>query len=355
MVSDMLSDLKAQLFDKIKQNKTELSQHHKDLTEDLYERYNKHSQKIDKLVKDVKIITENTKEINSEASKIRVDVKEIIFKEADLITSNVREEINKAMDEWNTARVKIENEISQRVRKADLIELKNELNARLEPKVEISEVQSALNSLQSEIANRLVHTKAELQNNIASSQEYLNHQLAKKSNLDEIHAELSSKVDVHQLRQILDSKANKSELDAVKDTLDRVIREVDAKASSKELDSHIEFTRSSIEDMTKEIIQKAKSKDLINLIEEKANREELERIFQTIQKDINEKVSTKDIKTTLDEQALINEALCSENCIGRWVWKSGELKSSGMIPWEIQCVNTCPDNFVWEKNKSSII
>lgn len=99
----------------------------------------------------------------------------------------------------------------------------------------------------------------------------------------------------------------------MRDTIDRVIREVDSKAASKELDGHIEFTRSSIEDMTKELMQKAKSRDLLNLVEEKASREELERICQTIQKDVSERVSKREIKASLDEQALINEALCSEN------------------------------------------
>jgi len=25
------------------------------------------------------------------------------------------------------------------------------------------------------------------------------------------------------------------------------------------------------------------------------------------------------------------------------------------VPWEVQAINTCPDNFLWEKNKSPII
>lgn len=313
MSTDLLSDLKAQVFDKLKQTKIEITQQSKELSEDLYDRYNKQTQKLDKLIKEVKIIKESTKEFNSESSQIRADVKEIIIKEAEHISSNVREEINKAMDEWQTTRVKLENEISQKVRKADLIDFKNEFNSRLEPKVELSEVQAALNSLQTEIANRLVNTKAELQNSINGVQEFFKHQLSKKCDSDDMAVELAAKVDTHQLRQILDNKANKSEFDAVRDTIDRVIREVDSKASAKELEGHIEFTRSSIEDMAKEIIQKAKSKDLIGVIDEKASREELERIYQTLQKEMSDKVSSKEIKTTLDEQALINEALCSEN------------------------------------------
>jgi len=50
----------------------------------------------------------------------------------------------------------------------------------LEPKVELKEVQKALDTLQTDIVNRLVNTKLELQNNLSSAQEYSNHQLSKK-------------------------------------------------------------------------------------------------------------------------------------------------------------------------------
>ena len=33
----------------------------------------------------------------------------------------------------------------------------------------------------------------------------------------------------------------------------------------------------------------------------------------------------------------------------------GELKAGGTVPWEIQLSNTLPDNFLWEKDKTSIL
>ena len=52
---------------------------------------------------------------------------------------------------------------------------------------------------------------------------------------------------------------------------------------------------------------------------------------------------------------LLTESLCAENCLGRWYWKSGELKNDNSIPWEEQNINTCPENFLWEENKTSIL
>jgi len=36
-------------------------------------------------------------------------------------------------------------------------------------------------------------------------------------------------------------------------------------------------------------------------------------------------VKDSQLKEALNDQALVNEALCAENCVGRWVWKSGDL------------------------------
>lgn len=63
----------------------------------------------------------------------------------------------------------------------------------------------------------------------------------------------------------------------------------------------------------------------------------------------------KKVREALNDQALVNEALCAENCVGRWVWKTGDLLHASQIPWEVQAINTCPDNFLWDKNKAAIL
>jgi hypothetical protein len=57
----------------------------------------------------------------------------------------------------------------------------------------------------------------------------------------------------------------------------------------------------------------------------------------------------------MDNQAIINDALCAENCVARWTWKSGKVKNGYAVPWEVQTVNTAPDNFLWEKDKTSVL
>ena len=44
----------------------------------------------------------------------------------------------------------------------------------------------------------------------------------------------------------------------------------------------------------------------------------------------------------MNNQAIINDTLCNENNIGRWLLKSGKVKNNLRI-------NNSPDNFIWEK------
>lgn len=46
----------------------------------------------------------------------------------------------------------------------------------------------------------------------------------------------------------------------------------------------------------------------------------------------------------------------AENCAARWLWHSGNLSSNGFaVPWEVQSVNTCKDNFIWSEERTSIV
>ena len=56
----------------------------------------------------------------------------------------------------------------------------------------------------------------------------------------------------------------------------------------------------------------------------------------------------------MNNQAIINDIICNENQVGRWLWKTGKIKGGYAIPWDTQSVNTSPDNFIWEKDKTII-
>ena len=70
--------------------------------------------------------------------------------------------------------------------------------------------------------------------------------------------------------------------------------------------------------------------------------------------DLENRLLVTDFNTHIADQRMINESLCQENCSGRWIWQSGRPRANSQVPWEIEIVNTCPENFVWEKGSSVI-
>ena len=55
------------------------------------------------------------------------------------------------------------------------------------------------------------------------------------------------------------------------------------------------------------------------------------------------------------DQSTINETLCSENILARWVWNGQSLRNGNLVPWERQVINTLPENFMWEEGTATLI
>jgi hypothetical protein len=66
-------------------------------------------------------------------------------------------------------------------------------------------------------------------------------------------------------------------------------------------------------------------------------------------------VTEGDLQALLKDQATINETLCAEFIVGRWMWHSGELRAGGLVPWEVEAANSVPDHYFWEKDKTSVL
>lgn len=72
--------------------------------------------------------------------------------------------------------------------------------------------------------------------------------------------------------------------------------------------------------------------------------------------EVNKKLETDEFTQHHNELLDVNKSLLAENCVARWVWKSGNLSPTGYaVPWEFEMVNTCPENFIWEENKANIV
>lgn len=60
--------------------------------------------------------------------------------------------------------------------------------------------------------------------------------------------------------------------------------------------------------------------------------------------DIQSRLKLDNYKDDKRKESAILDILIKENVLGRWIWKSGEVRTNNSIPWEIQSTNTSPDN-----------
>ena len=90
-----------------------------------------------------------------------------------------------------------------------------------------------------------------------------------------------------------------------------------------------------------------------SLIREKCEINELTLKYDEIKNEL--KNNRIEFSNALDNQALINETLCEENKLGKWGWTMGKLKNNYNIIWDIQLINTYPDNYILENDKSILL
>lgn len=63
--------------------------------------------------------------------------------------------------------------------------------------------------------------------------------------------------------------------------------------------------------------------------------EDINKSLQEIIEELQRKVYKEEFNNIVRDQAIINESFCNENVLGRWLWRSGEVKSGSLVPWEI--------------------
>eukprot|EP01112_Ceratiomyxa_fruticulosa_P011157 TRINITY_DN3006_c0_g1_i2.p1 TRINITY_DN3006_c0_g1~~TRINITY_DN3006_c0_g1_i2.p1 ORF type:complete len:123 (+),score=20.28 TRINITY_DN3006_c0_g1_i2:278-646(+) len=90
------------------------------------------------------------------------------------------------------------------------------------------------------------------------------------------------------------------------------------------------------------------------LLDVKANIDDVNQAIESFQKQITD-VATKKKERAVTTIFPMGNVECGDLHIeARWIWCSGKIKSHG-IPWNLQVINTCPTNFVWEKDKVNIV
>ena len=93
-------------------------------------------------------------------------------------------------------------------------------------------------------------------------------------------------------------------------------------------------------------------KDLMDLHKKESNLKFDKKITE-VHEVLSTKVAHDDHGTAVSKQEEINETLCSENTVGRWVCEN-KRGFSGNVVWDYEKINTCPDLFSFETGSSEV-
>ena len=173
-------------------------------------------------------------------------------------------------------------------------------------------------------------------------------QLEKKTTISDFQSQLSDKVDNLSLSRVLSSRATVEDLATLRSMVDQLSMEI--RRYQSEFVGHVKVTQQSFDEVRKDVVQRAAMMEMHKEVAVKASSEDLRREIEAIRHTLNLKASIEELRIHIDEQQQINEAVCSETCIARWLWKSTDLRSGFSVPWEVQSINTCPENFIWDPN-----
>ena len=229
-------------------------------------------------------------------------------------------------------------------------DMENILNI-LNNKIDVNLVNDEFAKIENEIDNK-INALNETQDNIIMQ---VNSKI--KEMYDDLSKEIENKITMADAKFLLTNESNNNENNTIGNyqNLDDIKNELKKKLDVNIFNKVVNQFNINFENIKKDINSTNSTKELNNSLNIKVSPDYFNKLLSEINKKLNEKVNTSDFTSALDNQSIINDTLCNENCIGRWMWKSGNIKNNYFIPWESQTVNTSPDNFIWEKEKTFIL
>ena len=237
----------------------------------------------------------------------------------------------------------------------------NKLLQRINEKLDISKFEEFLNGLKEDLDNKLdiITMKKtneeiikEINDKIRQLYTDINKDLAQKINKNDLDIILSeNNLKINNNNETITEKLSLTDFE---DFVNNITLQLKQKLDINKFNNIISTFNTNFENIHKDMNSKADIKNILDILKNKLDTDNFNNILNNIKKELGSKTPLADFSSAMDNQAIINDTLCNENNIGRWLWKSGKVKNNLSIPWEVQIINTSNDNFLWEKDKSVI-
>ena len=270
-------------------------------------------------------------------------------------TTNEKEEINIAINEiLQENNMEINNNLEQI--NSEIKNLEKNLEEKIQKKLDENKFDTYLTNIKKELNSKIsiLDSQKNIQDIMISFEQKINILITelKQELITNFENLLHEKADI----TLLNDKISSIDFNILKDYITTIDYDLKQKMESM-FNDYINITNTNMENLNKEMLSNiTNNKSQINsLLNSKANIDELNIALNQIKKELNNKVNNIEFKNSMNNQAMINDIICNENQVGRWLWKSSKNKNKLAIPWDIQSVNTAPDNYIWEKSGINII
>ncbi|OMJ94659.1 hypothetical protein SteCoe_2157 [Stentor coeruleus] len=307
--------------------------------------YEEYSKQLENSIKDAKHVL---KMLESEHKTVTKETVSNFTKELEDIREDLKLEINKVLKT-------IEDVNIEKATKDEFKDIMGKVNQKLNGKADISDFDKSLQKSQKELVASFQTIRDDYKIYFTKLENQMSAKFDQLISRNELRQALSEKADNSQVSRLISTKLNLEEIVKLRSEIEVALSEIRGKATKNELDSHVASTKIAIEEISKELMSKAYIKDICTLLDMKASIDDVNSALVEIHKELDTKISTQEHNVHLNEQQALNSILCSENSIGRWIWRNGQLANGFAVPWEIQCINTSPDNFIWEIDATNIL
>ena len=341
-VEMLINKSKNNLLDIINQFKSNENSNKKILEDNIQNKLDKMIFENQSLLND---ITNTNQNINNYFSQKQLEMENLTNKIQTLLNTNNNTNNNIKKDLDN----KIQQKFNEKLDIVKFEEFLNGLKEDLDAKLDIITLKKTNEEIIQEINDKIRQLYSDI-----------NKDLALKVNKNEFDAILSENNfrsinnNNNTNNNINDISQEKLSITDFEDFVNNINQQLKTKLDINKFNNIISTFNSNFENIHKDMNTKADLKNILNLLKNKLDNESFNDIINTLKKEIQTKTPLIDFSSAMDNQAIINDTLCNENNIGRWLWKSGKIKNNLSIPWEVQIINTSNDNFLWEKDKTFI-
>lgn len=336
--------------------KTEVNSVSKAVFENVLQNKSEKEEKIDKIQKEIE---EKEGEIKKEIQILKKEVEKNEKNHKDFLLNQGKDsknEISKINDEI----FKLNSDLDEMIRMNNLEKTSNnsflnKLKTEIESKMSISQTENVYSSISKDLNTKIDDFTSQISKSFKVFENEIYKVIEKKTNQTDFHNALLSKAEIGSTNIALQNKVSYQEFDKIKLGIEKLMKELSAKLDISRFDGYSNSVKRLIDDIRKEINEKSSIKETLSIIKNKADIDDVNHALTQIHEELDIKTNNEIFKSAMTKQNLINETLSIENSVGRWIWKSGKMKNGYAIAWDVQSVNTSPENYIFDKEKTSIL